>query len=49
FAEHCLDYGKHDLSRTRDHPYSLFEGLAGTIYFMADILNPTYARFPAFE
>ncbi|CAF1024078.1 unnamed protein product [Rotaria sp. Silwood1] len=49
FAEHCLDYGKHDLSRTPDHPYSLFEGLAGTIYFMADILNPTYARFPAFE
>jgi len=26
FAEHCLDYAKHDLSRTPDHPYSLFEG-----------------------
>ncbi|CAF1198665.1 unnamed protein product [Rotaria sordida] len=49
FAEHCLDYGKHDLSRTPDHPDSLFEGLAGTIYFMADILNPTNARFPAFK
>jgi len=24
-------------------------GLAGTIYYMADMLNPTHARFPAFE
>ena len=24
-------------------------GLAGTIYFMADVLNPTDARLPAFE
>ncbi|CAF3305988.1 unnamed protein product [Rotaria socialis] len=46
FSEHCLDYGKHDISRTPDHPYSLFEGLSGTIYFMADIMNPKHARFP---
>ncbi|CAF0797551.1 unnamed protein product [Didymodactylos carnosus] len=26
FCEHCLDYGKHNLSRTLDHPYSLFKG-----------------------
>jgi hypothetical protein len=62
-----LNYGKHDLSITPDHPDSLFEGsfrikknpdnsvimivlgLAGTIYFMADVLTPTNARFPAFE
>ncbi|CAF3990803.1 unnamed protein product [Rotaria sordida] len=36
FAEFCLDYGKHNLARTPDHPFSLFEGLAGTIYYMAD-------------
>ncbi|CAF5161703.1 unnamed protein product, partial [Rotaria sp. Silwood1] len=49
FAQFCLDYGKHHLARTPDRPFSLFEGLAGTIYFMADILTPAYARFPAFE
>ncbi|CAF3930299.1 unnamed protein product [Adineta steineri] len=49
FSEFCLDYGKHNLPRAPDCPYSLFEGLAGTIYYMADILNPTHARFPAFE
>jgi lantibiotic modifying enzyme len=49
FAEFCLDYGKHHLPSEPDNPYSLFEGLAGTIYFMTDILNPSQARFPAFE
>lgn len=27
----------------------LFAGMAGTIYFLADILQPMKARFPAFE
>ncbi|CAF1071789.1 unnamed protein product [Adineta ricciae] len=49
FAEHCMDSDKHELSRTADRPYSLFEGLAGTLYFMCDVMNPTQARFPAFE
>lgn len=49
FSEFCLDLNKHELSRTPDHPYSLFEGLAGTIYFMADVIQPDDARFPAFE
>lgn len=61
-----MDYGKHDVSRTPDHPDSLFEGrfptrrttvplfiitlgLAGTIYFLADVLHPSNARFPAFQ
>ncbi|KAM4626191.1 glutathione S-transferase LANCL1 isoform 1-T1 [Discoglossus pictus] len=48
FAEWCMDYGEHGC-RTPDTPYSLFEGLAGTIYFLADILEPTKAKFPAFE
>lgn len=48
FAEWCLDYGEHGC-RTPDTPFSLFEGMAGTIYFLADLLVPTKARFPAFE
>ncbi|KAF5922624.1 hypothetical protein HPG69_017998 [Diceros bicornis minor] len=48
FAEWCLDYGEHGC-RTPDTPFSLFEGMAGTIYFLADLLVPAKARFPAFE
>lgn len=48
FAEWCLDYGEHGC-RTSDAPFSLFEGMAGTIYFLADQLVPTKAKFPAFE
>uniref|UniRef100_A0A2K5ED46 Glutathione S-transferase LANCL1 n=1 Tax=Aotus nancymaae TaxID=37293 RepID=A0A2K5ED46_AOTNA len=48
FAEWCLEYGEHGC-RTPDTPFSLFEGMAGTIYFLADLLVPTKARFPAFE
>lgn len=48
FTEWCLDYGKHGC-RTPDKPFSLFEGLAGTIYFLADMLTPGKARFPAME
>ncbi|XP_075036381.1 glutathione S-transferase LANCL1 [Mixophyes fleayi] len=48
FAEWCMDYGDHGC-RTPDSPFSLFEGLAGTIYFLADLLNPANAKFPAFE
>ncbi|XP_068931323.1 glutathione S-transferase LANCL1 isoform X4 [Petaurus breviceps papuanus] len=48
FAEWCLDYGEHGC-RTPDTPFSLFEGMAGTIYFLSDLLVPTKARFPAFE
>ncbi|KAK1165938.1 glutathione S-transferase LANCL1 [Acipenser oxyrinchus oxyrinchus] len=48
FAEWCLDYGKHGC-RTPDTPSSLFEGMAGTIYFLADLLQPMKSKFPAFE
>jgi lantibiotic modifying enzyme len=48
FAEWCFDYGKHGC-RTPDRPYSLFEGLAGTIYFLVDLLDPQNAKFPAFQ
>ncbi|KTG33707.1 hypothetical protein cypCar_00026825 [Cyprinus carpio] len=48
FADWCMNYGKHGC-RTPDTPFSLFEGMAGTIYFLADLLQPTKAKFPAFE
>lgn len=48
FAEWSFDYGKHNC-RTPDRPYSLFEGLAGTLYFWSDLFEPQMARFPAFE
>ncbi|XP_030636368.1 glutathione S-transferase LANCL1 [Chanos chanos] len=48
FADWCMNYGKHGC-RTPDTPFSLFEGMAGTIYFLADLLQPMRAKFPAFE
>ncbi|XP_029445426.1 lanC-like protein 2 isoform X2 [Rhinatrema bivittatum] len=48
FAEWCLDYGAHGC-RIPDRPYSLFEGMAGAIHFLSDMLAPESSRFPAFE
>ncbi|XP_063778521.1 lanC-like protein 2 [Pseudophryne corroboree] len=48
FAEWCLDYGKHGC-RIPDRPYSLFEGMAGAIHFLSDMLTPENSRFPAFD
>ncbi|XP_075904719.1 glutathione S-transferase LANCL1 isoform X2 [Nelusetta ayraudi] len=48
FADWCMNYGRHGC-RTPDTPFSLFEGMAGTIYFLADLLQPMKAKFPAFE
>lgn len=48
FAEFCCAYGKHGC-RIADRPYSLFEGMAGTIYFLIDMLNPLGSKFPGFE
>lgn len=48
FAEWCFDYGQHGC-RIPDHPFSLFEGMAGTVYFLADMLEPKLSKFPAFE
>ena len=36
--------------RTPDHPYSLYEGLAGTVCFLLDLrLRPCASAFPLFE
>ncbi|XP_030407286.1 lanC-like protein 2 [Gopherus evgoodei] len=48
FAEWCLEYGAHGC-RIPDRPYSLFEGMAGAIHFLSDILVPETSQFPAFE
>ncbi|GFU41210.1 glutathione S-transferase LANCL1 [Nephila pilipes] len=48
FAEWCFDYGKHGC-RTPDRPLSLFEGFAGTIYYLLDLLDPLNSAFPAFQ
>uniref|UniRef100_A0A1B6CNQ0 LanC-like protein 3 homolog n=1 Tax=Clastoptera arizonana TaxID=38151 RepID=A0A1B6CNQ0_9HEMI len=34
------------LSRTPDCPYSLYEGIAGTVCFLGDLLHPDKASFP---
>jgi membrane transport protein XK len=33
-------------ARTPDSPYSLFEGLAGTVCFILDLLDPNQAEYP---
>ena len=48
FAEFCMDYGSHGCP-SADRPYSLFEGLAGTIYFLFDLVDPDNAGFPGYE
>ncbi|XP_077555739.1 glutathione S-transferase LANCL1-like isoform X1 [Haemaphysalis longicornis] len=48
FCEWCFDYGQHGC-RIADRPFSLFEGMAGTIYFMAEMLDPEKSAFPAFQ
>jgi len=47
FAELCLAFDQPH--RSPDRPYSLFEGLAGTIYFLVDMLDVDNARFPCYE
>lgn len=36
-------------ARTPDSPYSLYEGLSGTVCFIADLMNPKQASFPFFS
>ncbi|XP_014216340.1 lanC-like protein 2 [Copidosoma floridanum] len=47
FAEWCLDYDAHQ-KKPADRPFSLFEGLAGTIYFLVDMQKPNEAKFPGY-
>lgn len=36
-------------SRVPDNPFSLFEGIAGTVCFLADLTMPSQAAFPFFD
>ncbi|XP_034242373.1 lanC-like protein 2 isoform X2 [Thrips palmi] len=47
FADWCFHWERHR-ERLPDRYYSLFEGLAGTAYFLTDMLNPLKAAFPAY-
>ena len=47
FTEFMFDYNE-QLARNPDRPYSLFEGIAGTAYFLDDIgFDPMRAKYPA--
>ncbi|UYV64097.1 LANCL1 [Cordylochernes scorpioides] len=49
FSEWISDYGKHGC-READHPLSLYEGLAGTIHFLASlVVTGNSAVFPGFD
>lgn len=41
FSNECIQG-----SRTPDNPYSLYEGLAGTVCYLADLTQPDKAHFP---
>jgi len=45
FAQWCMNLSRADM-RLPDRPLSLFEGLAGTSYFLHEMLEPETARFP---
>ena len=47
FAEWVME--REDTAGTADSPFSLFEGLAGQIYFLADMLDPIKSAFPGYE
>ena len=53
FAKFLLERGKKLIScgemHGGDHPYSLFEGLAGTACLYLDMAQPDGAAFPGYE
>lgn len=49
FGLWCCDYKRRHGVRTPDRPFSLFEGIAGTAYYLSDLLQHNRAKFPAFE
>ncbi|XP_055338178.1 lanC-like protein 3 homolog [Paramacrobiotus metropolitanus] len=46
FADIMFHAKVQEKSRTPDHPYSLFEGVAGSACFLVDLVNPEHAQFP---
>lgn len=48
FAEYCVDYSADREGKSPDRPLSLFEGNAGRMYLLLDIVKPLTAKFPGF-
>lgn len=48
FAQYYFEYSS-TINWRADSPASLFEGYAGLAYFLSDLLDPSEARFPAFQ
>ncbi|CAG2168760.1 unnamed protein product, partial [Oppiella nova] len=48
FGQWCCAYGEHGCLKP-DHPLSMFEGLAGTLYYLTDLLLPKNSRFPGYQ
>ena len=46
FADFLLTDTFKSGARTPDSPFSLFEGLAGTVCFIIDLLDPKQAEYP---
>ena len=49
FAEFTQSDEFKSKARRPDNPYSLYEGLAGTVCFLTDLLQPQRAEFPFFD
>ncbi|CAI9102147.1 OLC1v1000369C1 [Oldenlandia corymbosa var. corymbosa] len=53
FTSFLLDRGQERLSEGKmcggDHPYSLFEGIGGMASLFLDMIEPSNAKFPAYE
>ena len=49
FAEFMLSDDFAQNTHTPDSPYSLFEGWAGAVCFLTDLLQPHRAEFPLFD
>ncbi|XP_014222845.1 lanC-like protein 1 [Trichogramma pretiosum] len=47
FANWCMNYNENQ-KKPADRPFSLFEGLAGTIYFLVDMQKIQEAKFPGY-
>lgn len=48
FAQYYFEHND-SITWRADSPASLFEGYAGLAYFLSDLLNPSEAKFPAFQ
>lgn len=49
FASQCVNKDEPHKLRRPDNPMSLYEGLAGTIWFLLDLCKPKEALFPGFQ